>query len=147
MSAFQGTLHMYHTMLQTMSVIFSSSSFMCPTYSTVLLRDGRPEHSTLLTDYNPVLNLETCLTSHYALCCESKLLYLVGFCNSSAHWHFSAVQIAGDTTHSLTSQCVWPEWWMLQLSKDQQVTELVLVYQHTPVKFFTNCGSAILHPA
>ena len=43
---------MYHTMLQTMSVIFSSTSIICPIYSTILLRDGRPEHSTLL-------NLET----------------------------------------------------------------------------------------
>jgi len=49
---------MYHIMLQTISVIFSSTSFICPTYSTVLIRDGRPEHSTLFTDYSPVLNLE-----------------------------------------------------------------------------------------
>jgi len=50
---------MYHTVLQTMSVLFSSTSFICLTYSTVLLRDGHSEHSTLFTYYNPVLNLET----------------------------------------------------------------------------------------
>jgi hypothetical protein len=49
---------MYRTMLQTMSVTFSWTSFICPTYLTVLLRDGHPECSTLLTDYNPVLSLE-----------------------------------------------------------------------------------------
>jgi len=58
MSDFQGTWHMYLTMLQTISVIFSSTSFICPVYSPVLLRDGRPEHSTLFPDYNTVLNLE-----------------------------------------------------------------------------------------
>jgi len=36
---------------------------------------------------------------------------------------------------------------MLQLSKNQQVTELIQVYQHIPVKLCTNCVSGILHPA
>ena len=78
MSDFQGTWHTYHTMLRTMSVIFSSTSFICPTYSTVLLRDGHPEHSTLFPNYKPFLNLETQLhVSLLIVRCAVKVNYYI----------------------------------------------------------------------